>query len=132
MAPAAELRLDGARIHDIPSLYAELGRVLMPDEDWTLGESLDALDDLLYGGFGVLAGVMSARIVWDDSELSRQALGVPLTRSYYAAKLARPDVFAAGPARAALEEVERGTGSTYFELVLQVFAGHPEIELVLV
>lgn len=131
MAPAAELRLDGSQIYDLPSLYAELGRVLMPGEDWTLGESLDALDDLLYGGFGVLAGVTSARIVWDDSELSRQALGVPLTRSYYAAKLARPGVFAAGPARAALEEVERGTGKTYFELVLQVFAGHPEVELVL-
>lgn len=42
------IEIDGTTIHGIPSLYAELNRVFMPDEEWTLGESLDALDDLLY------------------------------------------------------------------------------------
>ena len=41
------IEIDGSRVHGIPSLYAELNRVFMPDEPWTLGESLDALDDLL-------------------------------------------------------------------------------------
>ncbi|MFS0714523.1 ribonuclease inhibitor [Microbacterium sp. 2P01SA-2] len=126
-----DLRIEGARVRDIPSLYSELNRVLMPDEEWSLGESLDALDDLLYGGFGVLAHASSARVVWADSAVSRDALGIPLTRAYLTAKLDRPDIYAAGPARAALDDLERGNGTTYFESVLQVFAGHPEIELVL-
>ena len=128
---AVDLRIEGARVRDIPSLYAELNRVFMPDEDWTLGESLDALDDLLYGGFGVLARASSARVVWADATASRQALGVPLTRAYLAAKLERPDVNAAAPARAALDDLDRGAGKTYFDLVLDVFAGHPELDLVL-
>ncbi len=124
-------RLDGNRIHDIPSLYAELGRVLMPDEAWQLGESLDALDDLLYGGFGVLAAAGAARVVWDDHERARIALGVDATRAWYQGKLARPGLFAAGPAQAALDDLDRGVGATYFDLVVKVFAEHPDVELVL-
>jgi hypothetical protein len=132
-APSApvDLRIEGGRVRDIPSLYAELNRVFMADEEWRLGESLDALDDLLYGGFGVLAHTSIARVVWADSAVSRDALGIPLTRAHLAAKLERPDIYAVGPARAALDDLERGGGMTYFELVLQVFAGHPELELVL-
>ncbi|MGZ0067614.1 ribonuclease inhibitor [Microbacterium sp. Yaish 1] len=126
-----DLRIEGARVRDIPSLYAELNRVFMPDEEWILGESLDALDDLLYGGFGVLAHASSARVEWADSAVSRRALGIPLTRAYLAAKIERPDIYAAAPARAALDELDRGAGKTYFDLVLDVFAGHPEIDLVL-
>ncbi|RYE19280.1 MAG: hypothetical protein EOP45_12880 [Sphingobacteriaceae bacterium] len=46
------LVIEGDRIFDIPSFYAEINRVLMLDEDWQIGHSLDALNDLLYGGFG--------------------------------------------------------------------------------
>lgn len=50
------LTIDGSRIHDIPSFYDEINRVFMTGVDWTLGPSLDALDDLLYGGYGALDG----------------------------------------------------------------------------
>lgn len=125
------LTIDGSAIHDIPSLYAELNRVLMPDEDWTLGESLDALDDLLYGGFGVLDGSSPAIIVWSDHDQARTALGAEATLAYYEAKLARPEVYSASVARAAIEALHAGTGPTYFELVLQVFADHPTIAVTL-
>lgn len=125
------IEIDGAAVHGIPSLYAVLDRAFMPDEEWTLGESLDALDDLLYGGFGVLHGADGALVVWHDAELSRAALGVETTRAYYRAKLDRPDVYAAAPARRALEALDRGEGETYFDLVLRVFRGHTEVELVL-
>lgn len=125
------LRIEGARVDGIPSLYRELNRVFMPDEDWMLGESLDALDDLLYGGFGVLDGTAPVRVLWADHAVSRAALGVETTREYYRAKLARPDVYAAGPARRALDALDGGGGETYFELVRRVFADHANIELVL-
>lgn len=125
------LRLEGSRVDGIASLYRELGRVLMPDEPWTLGESLDALDDLLYGGFGVLDGAAPARVTWVDHAASRAALGVEATRAYYRGKLERPEVYAAGPAQRALDALDAGAGETYFDLVLRVFAEHENIELML-
>lgn len=126
------LTIDGSAIHDIPSLYAELNRVLMPDEDWTLGESLDALDDLLYGGFGVLDGSAPVSVSWQHHDQARTALGLETTLAYYEAKLARPEVYSVSVADAAITALRAGTGPTYFELVLQVFENHPNIDLTLV
>lgn len=123
------LTIDGSAIHDISSLYAELNRVLMPDEDWTLGESLDALDDLLYGGFGLLDGSAPVHVVWRDHATAHAALGVETTRAWYERKLARPEVYSASAASAAIAALDAGTGPTYVELVLQVFASHPNISL---
>jgi RNAse (barnase) inhibitor barstar len=124
--------IDGAAIRDIPSLYEELNRVFMADEDWRLGESLDALDDLLYGGFGALAATKGGvRIVWTDAAASRTALGRQATIGYYRQKLRRPDVFDAKRFARLLAEAEAGNGATYFDLVQDVFAGHPEIAVTL-
>lgn len=128
---ALALTIDGSTVHDIASLYAELDRVFMPDEDWRLGESLDALDDLLYGGFGVLHGQDDVHVTWVDHAVSRAALGVEATRAWYQAKLDRPEVYASGPAERALAALDAGTGPTYLDLVLEVFAGHPELRLTL-
>ena len=125
------IEIDGTTTHGIPSLYAELNRVFMPDEEWTLGESLDALDDLLYGGFGVLNGAESALVVWKRADIAREALGIDATREYYRAKLARPEVYSAATAQRALAALESGVGETYFELVVRVFRDHRNIELVL-
>ena len=123
------LTIDGSAVHDIPSLYAELNRVLMPDEDWALGESLDALDDLLYGGFGVLDGSAPVRVVWRDHARAGVALGVAATRAWYERRLAHPEVYSVSVASTALAALDAGTGPTYFELVLQVFASHPNVSL---
>ena len=36
--------IDGQMFSDIPGFYAELNRIFMADEEWQLGQSLDALD----------------------------------------------------------------------------------------
>ncbi len=123
------LVLDGSRVDDIASFYDEVNRRFMADEDWRLGPSLDALDDILYGGYGAAAGAANLRIVWLESERSRAALGVEATLAWLDSKLAEPetfDVVAISAQRAALLD---GSGPTYFELVLDVFAGHPEVDL---
>lgn len=129
--PPRTLEIDGSVVRGIPSLYAELNRVFMPDEEWTLGESLDALDDLLYGGFGVLHGAEPVRVVWRHADVARRALGVAATKEYYRAKLGRPEVYSQDAARRALEALDVGEGETYFELVLRVFGEHRNIEVVL-
>ncbi|WP_151718329.1 barstar family protein [Gemmobacter serpentinus] len=128
---AVTLTLEGRKIPDIAGFYAELNRVFMADEDWQLGASLDALDDLLYGGYGVLRNAGPVTVIWQDSAISRTGLGRDATRAYYRAKLDQPGRFDVSRIAQDLAALERGEGPTYFEIVLQIFTGHPEITLVL-
>lgn len=126
--------LEGGRIDGIPSLYDELNRVFMPNEEWTLGPSLDALDDLLYGGFGELRGASGgapATVIVRDHEHARDALGVAATRAYYLAKLAQPEMFNVKHLEAKLAELDAGDGPTYFDIVCEIFAEHANVRLVL-
>ncbi|MCK6079517.1 ribonuclease inhibitor [Microbacterium sp. EYE_5] len=125
----ADYVIDGARIAGIPDLYAQLNSLFMASEDWRLGASLDALDDLLYGGFGALSGDEAVRVVWWDAAHSRDALGQAETERWLRAKLAQPGTFDSATIRRQLDEVLAGTGPTYFDLVLEVFAGHPDVRL---
>jgi RNAse (barnase) inhibitor barstar len=124
------LTLDGTRIHDIPSFYDEINRVFMTGVDWTLGPSLDALDDMLHGGYGALAGDAPVMLAWTDFEASREALGVETTRQYLLGKLAHPERFNGAHFQRALDALEAGTGQTYFDIVLEIIAAHPNITLV--
>ncbi len=121
--------LEGRRINGIPSFYGELNRVLMPNEEWMLGESLDALDDLLYGGIGELNGVDEPVIILRDHGHAKSALGVEATRAYYLGKIAHPEMFHVERFVTALAELDAGTGRTYFDLVTEVFAAHPGVQL---
>ncbi|MEL7975377.1 DUF2087 domain-containing protein [Isoptericola sp. F-RaC21] len=122
--------LDGARIDSIAALYDELNRVFMAGEDWDLGPSLDALSDLLHGGIGAAHGADRLAVVWHDFARSRDALGFAATREYYRAKIADPR-FDAALFQRRLDDLEAGRGTTYAELVLEVFADHPDVELLL-
>ncbi|SAI42480.1 Uncharacterised protein [Bordetella ansorpii] len=123
------LILDGGRIHDIPSLYAEINRVFMADETWQLAPSLDALDDLLYGGYGAIQGKERVTLIWLHHDKNRVDLGEQATRAFYEDKLRNPRRYNQEWARRSLAELEEGTGSTYFETVLEIIAGHPNISL---
>jgi RNAse (barnase) inhibitor barstar len=127
---AKTFTLDGARIHDIPSFYDEINRVFMQEVDWTLGPSLDALDDLLYGGYGALEGDAPATLVWTHFTASREALGVETTREYLLAKLAQPERFNHAHFQRALDALDARTGQTYADIVLEIIAAHPNITLV--
>lgn len=124
------LLIEGRNVRDIATLYDEINRVFMADEDWKLGPSLDAIDDMLGGAYGAVAGRDRVELVWQDMEASRSALGRDATRLHLLAKLDRPDVFNAKLIHRQLEELEAGVGQTYFEIVIEIIAGHPNIELV--
>ncbi|MEO9338442.1 ribonuclease inhibitor [Mesorhizobium sp. SB112] len=123
------LIIDGNNVHDISSFYDEINRVFMAGEDWKIGPSLDALDDMLYGGFGALKGDEAVILTWKAIEKSRDDLGLDATRSYYLKKLEQPSNFDVGRIRQHLAELESGIGPTYFEIVLQIIADHANIEL---
>ncbi len=120
----------GRNVRDIATFYDEINRVFMAAEDWKLGPSLDALDDMLRGAYGAIVGRESVRLVWESMEASRLRLGPDATRTHLLEKLARPDVYNTTRINRQLEELEAGSAPTYFEIVLEIIAGHPNIELV--
>lgn len=124
------LQIEGAAIDDIASLYAEINRVFMAGEAWQLGPSLDALDDLLHGSYGALAGQAQATLIWRDIAHSRTALGMETTRQWLQAKLDTPGSFNTHAIALQLQDLQRGEGPTYFEIVMQIIDGHQQITLV--
>lgn len=124
------IEIEGNAINDIPSFYAEINRVFMVGESWTIGPSLDALDDLLYGGYGALQGVQSVDLVWHHMDHSRNALGYQTTRTYYLDKLRPESPYNKKLFADKLRALENGTGETYFDIVLSILADHPGIRLI--
>ncbi|ROR95812.1 hypothetical protein EDD28_0374 [Salana multivorans] len=122
-------RIEGARIDTIEDLYAQLNTLLMQEEDWELGASLDALNDVLYR-FNPKNVVGPTVFVWADHGHSREALGRAATARWLEEKLRHPDSFDVQTIRAQRDALMSGEGKTYFEIVLEVFAEHaPDVRL---
>ena len=125
-----ELTIDGARFDDIAGFYAEVNRVFMAAESWRLGETLDGLDDMLRGGYGILQGAGPVSLRWHRMEKSRADLGFAATRRWLEGKLQPPGRFDGGRIRAQLAALENHGGPTYFDIICDIIAGHSHITLV--
>lgn len=101
----------------------------MADEDWKLGNSLDAFNDLLYGGFGAIEGGERVTLVWQQMEKNRLDLGYEVTRQYYEEKFLAHSAFNKDYFREKLEALNNGTGQTYFDMLLEIIADHPNIRV---
>lgn len=124
-----KITINGDLISDIPSFYREINRVFMSGEDWQLGNSLDAFNDLLYGGFGAIKGNEQVTLLWKNMEKSRQALGYAVTRQYYEEKLLPGSPFNREYFLEKLAALDNGTGQTYFDILVEIIADHPNIIL---
>lgn len=93
--------IDGSKARTWPEIVASIN-AFIPDSEWQ-GNSLDALDDILYGGYGTPESFV---VVWKASEVSRQALGLDETRSRF-----------------------KPQSKTLFEALVEIFEGHENIEL---
>jgi RNAse (barnase) inhibitor barstar len=125
-----QLLIRGDHIHNIASFYDEINRVFMQHEDWKIGQSLDALNDLLYGNYGEIKQSEAIQLVWHSIEKSRNVLGFTATRTYYKEKLASPPHFNTRLIQERLNALEDGNGPTFFEIVIAIIAEHPNIELI--
>lgn len=118
--------IDGSAVYGVTDLYAQFNSLFMGTEDWELGESLDGLDDVLYR-IGAQGSVESPVLVeWADSQHSRLTLGVQATEQWLEAKLAS-GLFNGERITQELADLRSGTGLTYFDRVVDVFAGHQSV-----
>ena len=123
------LFIEGDHINDIASFYTEINRVFMQHENWQIGQSLDALSDLMYGGFGEINQNEPIELVWHNIEKSKCTLGLDATKKFYKDKLASPSGFNVQLIKERLNALENGKGPTFFEIVMDIIAEHPNIEV---
>lgn len=124
-----QYRIDGGKVQSIADLYEQLNRELMAEQDWTLGPTLDGLNDVLYRIDSEIRDGDPATFVWLDHAHSRATLGFEETQRWLNSKLAQPNSFNQQGIQSDLDELQNGTGKTYFEIILEIFADHPLIEL---
>lgn len=74
------LTIDGNRFSDLETFYSEMDRILTKDLNWQTGHNLDALNDLLRGGFGVYGYEEPVKITWTNFRRSQKNLGSGLTQ----------------------------------------------------
>ncbi len=102
----------------------------MAKEDWKLGESLDALSDMFYGGYGEIEGKEEIHLIWKEFEKNKSDLGLELTKNYYRNKLNYPSTFNIDFVQQKLAELKNGTGKTYFDMIQEIISEHPNIKLI--
>lgn len=124
------LVIEGKNISNIKTFYQEINRVFMQHETWKIRESLDALNDLFYGGFGEIKGKEKISLIWENFEENKKALGLEMTKNFYESKLKSPEIFNTAFIKEKIEALENGNGQTYFEIIVEIVAEHSNIKLI--
>lgn len=121
----ARLTVDGAAFDTLDGAAAEFTRALRFTTPWE--GSLDALNDLLYGGFGTPRDGFV--LVWRNAGLSRECLGVAATLAWLDARIAHGRPYDVALLTARREALLRGEGQTLFDTIVEIIGEHPEIDL---
>ena len=114
-----EIILDGNRFDTLEGFYKEAAKVLTNQPGFTPGRNLDALADLLGGGFGVHAAGEPITLVWKNSAKSQKDLGYRAAERHYKALLkAHPEREQALLPR--LRAAKKQKGPTLFDRITAV------------
>lgn len=117
---SAEYVIDGSRITSLEALYDEITRVLVPHHFW--GQNLNALNDILRGGFGTPDEGFTIR--WSQSAVSRAALGYPATVKMFEHMLKHCHPDNRDSVRQRLAAARAGTGPTLFDWIVEIIQIH--------
>lgn len=112
--------IDGAAFSTLEGFYDAISRTLIPDADW--GRNLDALNDVLRGGFGTPNNGFV--LLWKNSQLSRDRLGYTETVRQLEQRLrvchstSRPQV------QKDLDDAKAHVGPTMFDRLVAIITDH--------
>ncbi len=112
--------LNGGAFDSFEGFVEHFNRVVLRHHAWN--GSLDALDDILGGGFGTPDG--GFLIVWKDHTASKRTLGHGAMANWLEKSLStcHPDNVASMQRQ--LAEAEGGQGPTLFDVLLNIFQTH--------
>lgn len=121
-----EFVLNGNDFDDLEGFYLVIYKLMTLYEDWKPAHNLDALNDMLYSGFGE-----EAILIWENSEKSKIDLGTDATIDFYQNKINKGYPFNVEWAQEKLDELEVRKGQTLFDILVEIFSEHPKIKLIL-
>ncbi|MFD2825544.1 barstar family protein [Leeuwenhoekiella polynyae] len=132
--------LNAARFNSLEGFYIDLYQVMPFLPNWKPTHNLDALNDVLYSGFGKHPVVL----IWKHAHKSKQDLGFEATRDFYQSKLPRGIEPFGGANKTDIRNpyniqwvhnkitaLENDQGETLFKILLDLFADHKNIRLIL-
>ena len=133
MSHIKQFIIDGSSFNNLNSFYDELERVLC--SNFHMGRNLNAVDDVLRGGFGKFEYEESIDLIWRNSQKSKHDLGHKETIKYLRKSLFY--CFVAGPysnisqLRKDLKKAKAGEGKTIFDELIEMIEDNSHINLVL-
>ena len=116
----AVYEIDGDDFATLQEFYDVVSRVLIPGAEW--GHNLDALNDILRGGFGTPEGGFILR--WKNSAISREQLGYPETVRQLERRLTHCHPTNRQSVGEDLERARRGLGATVFDWLVEIVQVH--------
>ena len=117
--------VDGSKFSTLTEATAILNDALGLDGAWN--GNLDALNDILSGGFGTPdEGFV---LVWRNSALSRDRLGHSETLRWLQRTVRECHQLNIPNVRQRIAAAEQGKGETLFDALVEIICGHEEIEL---
>lgn len=119
--------INGDNFSDLKSFYDEIDRVLTKDLDWETGHNLDALNDLLRGGFGVYEYEEPVKLTWKNILKSKLDLGLEETKKWYERKIAENKIENQQFFKDKLKELTENNGQTLFDIIIEIITENEHI-----
>jgi RNAse (barnase) inhibitor barstar len=117
---STEYVLDGTRISSLEEFYDEFGNEV--SAQIRMGSNLDALNDILRGGFGTPIDGFTIR--WSNSKLSQSRLGYPETVRQLERWLASCHPTNRKLVQSHLDRARSGIGPTVFDWIVEIIREH--------
>ncbi len=112
--------IDGTRFRSLRGFFREVGREIVPGYQW--GRNLNAFNDILRGGFGTPDDGFI--IVWKNSDVSRQRLGIGFTLR----RLRIQQILSLGMNwryfREEIGKIHRNNGPYLFDTIVEIIRDH--------
>lgn len=123
----ALITLDASLFNDLEGFYTTIYGLMDWQEDWKPAHNLDALNDVLYSGFGTDPVVL----VWENAAKSKTDLGLAATQVFYQQKIDHGHPYSVSWAQEQLDALNAGEGQTLFDIIAEIFQSHKTITLLL-
>ena len=131
-APTSTMKtitIDGNNFNDLDTFFDEAEATFTKDLDWRVAKNFDALNDILYGGFGVFESKEVIQLVWKNSEKSKKDLGYSETEIYWSSKVVTFGSKHKPFAIQKLKEAQDKKGETLYYFIKRIILDHPNIIL---
>lgn len=124
------ITINGNAFSEIEGFYREAYQLLTRGLDWVPAHNLDALNDILYGGFGAFGGSERIILEWTNFGKSLVDLGQGPSIRYYEKRAAELSGKRAEYFRGLARELKAGRGETLIQSIVGIIREKPRIEFV--